>query len=122
MIFPGGFGAAKNLSNFATSPDLEVEPETERVIREFHAAGKPIGLCCIAPILVAAVLGEKGVKITLGKKGEGWPYSTTEGQGQDAIDKAKALGCQVGIVVDKLGTDLNVSWHDLCNVFSSVMK
>jgi enhancing lycopene biosynthesis protein 2 len=37
---------------------MTVDPEVERVIREFHAAGKPIALCCIAPILAAKVLGE----------------------------------------------------------------
>jgi len=91
VIIPGGFGAAKNLSNFATGGDsIEVEPQTKRVIQEFHSAGKPIGLCCIAPILAAAVLGDKAIKITLGKKGseEDWPYSGT-------IDKATELGCQV---------------------------
>jgi enhancing lycopene biosynthesis protein 2 len=91
VIIPGGFGAAKNLSNFATGGDpLEVEAEVKRVILEFHSAGKPIGLCCIAPILAAVVLGDKGIKITLGSKGseEDWPYSET-------IKKATDLGCKV---------------------------
>jgi enhancing lycopene biosynthesis protein 2 len=70
-FFPGGFGAAKNLSTFAVSSDPSVNAEVSRVLEEFHAAKKPIGLCCIAPILAALVLGKKGVrpKITLGKSG-----------------------------------------------------
>lgn len=58
VVFPGGFGAAKNLSDFGfKGAEMSVDPEVERVIREFHAAGKPIALCCIAPVLAAKVLG-----------------------------------------------------------------
>ena len=98
LLFPGGFGAAKNLSNFALGGDLEVDPEVERIISGFIGAGKPIGLCSCAPILVAKILGEKGVKITFGKKGEGWPYS---GEG-DAMGTASGLGCQVGGGIHRL--------------------
>ncbi|XP_023373857.1 ES1 protein homolog, mitochondrial isoform X2 [Otolemur garnettii] len=43
-IFPGGFGAAKNLSTFAVDgKDCRVNKDVERVLREFHQAGKPIG-------------------------------------------------------------------------------
>ncbi|XP_004675651.2 PREDICTED: ES1 protein homolog, mitochondrial [Condylura cristata] len=43
-IFPGGFGAAKNLSTFAVDgKDCEVHGDVERVLKEFHGAGKPIG-------------------------------------------------------------------------------
>uniref|UniRef100_UPI00358E0388 putative glutamine amidotransferase-like class 1 domain-containing protein 3B, mitochondrial isoform X3 n=1 Tax=Myxine glutinosa TaxID=7769 RepID=UPI00358E0388 len=44
VIFPGGFGAAKNLSSFAVDgPACKVEPEVERILKEFHKAQKPIG-------------------------------------------------------------------------------
>ncbi len=71
VIFPGGFGAAKNLCNFASAgPECEVLPDVARVIKAFHAARKPIGLCCIAPVLIARVLGTRkggaGVKVTIG--------------------------------------------------------
>ncbi|XP_044606954.1 glutamine amidotransferase-like class 1 domain-containing protein 3, mitochondrial isoform X4 [Equus asinus] len=43
-IFPGGFGAAKNLSTFAVDgKDCKVNKDVERVLKEFHEAGKPIG-------------------------------------------------------------------------------
>lgn len=65
VFFPGGFGAAKNLCDFAEKGSAcHVEPEVERIIKAFHAARKPIGLCCIAPVLAAKVL--PGVKVTLG--------------------------------------------------------
>ncbi len=67
VVFPGGHGAAKNLSNWAEAgSEAEVHPEVERVIREFHAADKPIGAICIAPTLVAKVLGREGVNVTIG--------------------------------------------------------
>lgn len=71
VLFPGGFGAAKNLCTFAMEGgNCTVDGEVERVIREFHAARKSIGLCCIAPVLAARVLGTRhggpGVKVTIG--------------------------------------------------------
>jgi enhancing lycopene biosynthesis protein 2 len=71
LAFPGGFGAAKNLCNFALkASDCEVLPDVARIIREFHAAKKPIALACIAPVLAARVLGTRqngpGVLVTIG--------------------------------------------------------
>lgn len=57
-------------SDFAVKGgDMTVNSEVERVIKDFHAAKKPIGLCCIAPVLAARVLGSSGVTLTLGKPG-----------------------------------------------------
>lgn len=58
VIFPGGFGAAKNLCDFAVKgAEASIQPEVARLIREMAAAGKPIGAICIAPALIAATLG-----------------------------------------------------------------
>ncbi|GAB3127410.1 isoprenoid biosynthesis glyoxalase ElbB [Novispirillum itersonii] len=66
IVFPGGFGAAKNLSSFAfDGVDCTVEADVERAIRETHAAGKPIGALCISPVLLAKVLGD-GISLTIG--------------------------------------------------------
>ena len=41
LIIPGGFGAAKNLSNFAVKgPQAEVHPEVQRILDEMLAMGK----------------------------------------------------------------------------------
>lgn len=78
LLFAGGSGLAKNLCTFAQpgdkgGPNCEVLPDVERVIKAFHAAKKPIGLCCIAPVLAARVLGTRkggpGVKVTVGGDG-----------------------------------------------------
>jgi len=90
-LFPGGFGAAKNLSDFGfKGADMTVDPEVSRIISSFHAAGKPLALCCIAPILAAKVLGDSGPTLTLGNCGseENWPY-------QGAIEAAKSFGANM---------------------------
>ncbi len=67
VVFPGGFGAALNLSNWAKEgANTKVNPDVTRVITEFHKAAKPIGAACIAPTLVAKVLGTEGVNLTIG--------------------------------------------------------
>jgi enhancing lycopene biosynthesis protein 2 len=67
LIFPGGFGAAKNLCNFAAKgPDCTVNPGVEKLIKEMHAAKKPIGFICIAPVIAAKVLGSFGPQVTIG--------------------------------------------------------
>ncbi|VBB69340.1 Sigma cross-reacting protein 27A [invertebrate metagenome] len=66
LIFPGGFGAAKNLSTVAfDGATCKINTEVERAIRETRAAGKPIGALCIAPTLIAKVLG--AVEVTIGQ-------------------------------------------------------
>lgn len=60
IVFPGGFGAAKNLCDFAMKgAAAAVHPEVSRLLKEMAAAGKPIGAICIAPALIAAALGKE---------------------------------------------------------------
>jgi len=68
VIFPGGFGAAKNLCTFAEKgADATVHPEVARLVREMATAKKPIGAICIAPALIAAILGaEYAPLLTIG--------------------------------------------------------
>ena len=68
LVLPGGFGAAKNLCNFALKgADATIQPEVARLINEMASAKKPIGAICIAPALIAATLGkEYAPKVTIG--------------------------------------------------------
>jgi enhancing lycopene biosynthesis protein 2 len=67
LVLPGGFGAAKNLCDFAVKgASCEVHPEVARLVREVHAQGKPVGSICIAPALVAKVLGAEEPRLTIG--------------------------------------------------------
>lgn len=69
LILPGGFGAAKNLSDFAVAgPDCSVNGEVARLIKEMHAAKKPIAAICIAPAVLSKVLGDAEIahRLTIG--------------------------------------------------------
>jgi enhancing lycopene biosynthesis protein 2 len=67
LILPGGFGAAKNLCNFAVKgADCEVNPGVAALVRAVHAQGKPVAAVCIAPALLAKVLGDEGPELTIG--------------------------------------------------------
>ncbi|MBN1251399.1 MAG: isoprenoid biosynthesis glyoxalase ElbB [Bacteroidales bacterium] len=65
IIFPGGFGVAKNLSSFAfDGADCSVNQDVERVILDMVKALKPIGALCISPAVIAKVL--EGAELTIG--------------------------------------------------------
>jgi enhancing lycopene biosynthesis protein 2 len=67
LAFPGGYGAAKNLCSWASEGSkCKVLPDVERIILDFHNASKPIGAICIAPVLLAKVLGRKKITLTIG--------------------------------------------------------
>jgi enhancing lycopene biosynthesis protein 2 len=64
LLLPGGFGAAKNLSDFAINGDnYSVDEDVAKVIVAFHQSRKPIAALCIAPVILAKVLG---ARVTIG--------------------------------------------------------
>lgn len=66
IVFPGGFGAAKNLCTFAfDGVDCKVNPEVEKAVRETVGEDKPVGALCISPVLITKILGD--VKVTIGQ-------------------------------------------------------
>ena len=66
LVVPGGFGAAKNLCDFAVNgASLIVQKDFLSFAQAMHKAGKPAGLICIAPVMAAAICGA-GVKTTIG--------------------------------------------------------
>lgn len=67
VILPGGFGVAKNLSDFVVSgANCNVQADVLSATQSFVKAGKPVGLMCIAPALAAKIFGA-GVICTIGK-------------------------------------------------------
>lgn len=67
LIIPGGYGAAKNLSDFAfKGKDATVHPEVQRLLNDLVSAGKPIGAICIAPATLTKALGTKNPEVTIG--------------------------------------------------------
>ena len=67
LVLPGGFGAAKNLSTFAVDGEgCTVDAGVARLVRAVHAAGKPVGAMCIAPVILARLLGAEKPSLTIG--------------------------------------------------------
>ncbi|MFV3304914.1 isoprenoid biosynthesis glyoxalase ElbB [Pseudomonas sp. NY15181] len=92
LLVPGGFGAAKNLSNFAFQGDqCEVQPDVLALAKAFAAAKKPVGLICIAPAMAARIYGA-GVECTIGND-EGTAQALTR-------MGAKHIDCAVEDIVE----------------------
>ncbi|MGN8344796.1 isoprenoid biosynthesis glyoxalase ElbB [Pseudomonas sp. SMV71] len=90
LIVPGGFGSAKNLSNFAVEgAGCTVQPEVLALAEAFAEAGKPVGLICISPALAAKIYGP-GVVCTIGTD----------------VDTAAAVGKMGGTHEDCAVTDI----------------
>lgn len=97
LVFPGGFGAAKNLSSFAfDGPDCTVQKDVAAAIEAMRAAGKPIGALCISPAIMAKVMGDveltigsdAGTAAALGKMGA---RHKTAGHGEVVVDRKARL-------------------------------
>ncbi|MBJ7222458.1 MULTISPECIES: isoprenoid biosynthesis glyoxalase ElbB [unclassified Brenneria] len=66
LIVPGGFGSAKNLSDFVTQGSAcQVDESLKLLTQEIYKQNKPIGFICISPALLPKLLGEP-VRITIG--------------------------------------------------------
>lgn len=66
LIFPGGFGVAKNLSDYAmVGANCTVNSEVAQLTRAVHKAGKPIGVMCIAPTMMAKILNLDSISADL---------------------------------------------------------
>lgn len=84
VVFPGGFGAAKNLCDFAVrGADAEAHPEVLRLVRECVAQGTPLGMACIAPAVCATAM-----------KGSGQQVELTVGRGADVSATLDAMGAK----------------------------
>ena len=84
LALPGGMGAARNLSTFAfDGPRMEVVDTVQDAILETYRAEKPVLAMCIAPMVVAKVLGRYEVELTLGP------------DNNQASGVAKGFGCKV---------------------------
>ena len=71
IILPGGFGAAKNLSNYAVAgADMKVNPIVAEVIKKAHDAGKPVAALCISPVILASIFKDQSPLLTLGSAGD----------------------------------------------------
>jgi enhancing lycopene biosynthesis protein 2 len=115
VVFPGGFGAAKNLCDFAVKgAAASVNPEVLRLLKEMVTANKPIGVICIAPAMLAAALGkELAPTLTIG----------SDAGTAAEINKTGAIHqeCPVtGLVVDKKNKIVSTPAYMLATRISEV--
>jgi len=67
LIFPGGFGAAKNLCDFAfEGANCTIDPDVEKAILKTAGKNKAIGALCISPVIFAKIFG--AVEVTIGQE------------------------------------------------------
>lgn len=84
LLIPGGFGAAKNLSDYAiVGDDFSVDENVAKIIKSFHELKKAIAALCIAPVIIAKILG---AKVTIGN--DKTIAKTIKNAGAKHVDKA----------------------------------
>jgi len=125
LLFPGGFGAAKNLSSVAfDGANAKVNHEVEAAIKAMHKAKKPIGAMCIAPSFVTKVLGD--VNVTLGTdendiqmiEAMGGTHVETE-HGDVVYDAEHLIFSTPCYMLDAQITDI---WDGAYNLIDAMMK
>ncbi len=128
LIFPGGFGAAKNLSTVAfDGAGATVIPEVEKAIEQTVELKKPIGALCISPAILAKVL--KDVNVTIGKdKGTaeaieamGATHVETD-HGDVVFDENKLVFTTPCYMLDATITDIDDGATNVVNEMMKVMK
>lgn len=96
IVFPGGYGAAKNLTNFAEKGnDATLYDDVKAAVMPFVHAQKPVVAICAAPLvlgLAAREAGWRGVQITLGAGGEALAQAV-EAWGQRHVVKPVEASC-----------------------------
>jgi enhancing lycopene biosynthesis protein 2 len=93
LVLPGGFGVAKNLSEFATKgPDASLDADLVRLVKEAVETKKPVVAICISPAVLAAALKQVGAsaKLTIGNDaGTAQAIASMGSQHQDCpVDQA----------------------------------
>ena len=115
IIFPGGFGAAKNLSSFAfDGVNCKVNEDVARLTKEMYSLGKPIGALCISPAVMAKILGElTPVELTIGSDEETANAINTMG--------GKHISCTANnIVIDSKNKVVTTPAYMLPNAISEI--
>lgn len=103
LLIPGGFGAAKNLSDFAVrGADCQVQPDVSRLVLELLDAKKPIGAICIAPAMIAAILKAAG-------RTGGLTVGLGQGDNAGAVEAIEGMGItHLACPVDEVREDLEL--------------
>jgi len=98
LVIPGGFGSAKNFSNWAfQGPDGDILPEVKLLLVNMINAGKPVCALCVSPVLVAKALENSAIQptLTLGTSKEKSPYTISDFHA--GIEKTGAISTEKSI-------------------------
>ncbi len=129
LIFPGGFGAAKNLSTVAfKGPDAEVDQDVEKAVKGMLELKKPIGALCISPTFIAKIIGE-GVEVTIGSdEGTAGAINAMGGKhiqtthGEVTIDKKFNVFTTPCYMLDATILDIEQGATNIVNAMMETMK
>ena len=119
LVIPGGFGAAKNLSDYAfKGAQLTIDKEVENAVSAMHKRRKPIGALCIAPVILAKIF--KNSTVTIGNdegtaqhiEAVGAKHQTTK-TGEVAIDRENLLFSTPCYMLNASINDIAVSAENL---------
>ncbi len=128
LIFPGGFGVAKNLCTYAVDgSDCHVDRVVESAIRDTHSAGKPIGALCISPVLITRVLGD--VTVTIGNDPSTASDITAMGgrhevkrHGEVSIDKKNRIVTAPAYMLNATITDIARDAEEVIKAIKEMVK
>lgn len=99
LVIPGGFGAAKNLNQWALSgPEGLLFEDVKKLILAFNESNKAICGLCMGPTVIAQALCDlgEGLNLTVGSTKEASPYDIAgisggmEGLGVSTCEKTLA--------------------------------
>ena len=77
LIIPGGFGSAKDFTDWAfKGPDGVILPEVKLLLVNLINIGKPIAALCVSPVVLSKAFEDSGIKLnmTIGSSEEKSPY------------------------------------------------
>ncbi len=105
---PGGVGAAKNLSNFATlGSECTVDRDLKALAQAMHPAGKPLGFMCLAPAILQKIFD--------------FPLRLTIGTDIDTAEVLEEMGAEhVPCPVDDIVVDEDNKIVTMCRVLSMI--
>lgn len=92
LVIPGGFGSAKNFTNWAfQGPEGNILPEVKLLIVNLINIGKPIAALCVSPVVLAKALEDSDVNpiVTIGSTHEASPYNI-----QDFANGLESVGLE----------------------------
>lgn len=104
LVLPGGFGAAKNLNQWAIAgPDGAIDPEVKVLIRAFLDKNKAIGAMCMGPTVVAQALAGSSYspQLTVGSTAAPSPYDIAAiSAGMEKLGTQVVMKLKTEILID----------------------